>query len=288
MCRVRQPGIALVCFLTLGRFGLGSLFAQPRHGDGLSTSSPRSATSRTIVSASKLSGISPFWHPIGCAVGACLAGRDRRSLRPSRRDLGQSPRSPSRRGRSSRSACTSCTRNTATAGLTRLQTGGARWMQIEALWEKGDFTRIADTACARAAGALGCRALAVAEGTRRSGPRLAATARPPDRSAAELGADALGAAVEHLRRNLVEARTTAREAARGPRQACSFQQGDATSPGGLADQSVPRPRRHHLRRHVRAQALRGRPRRWSGSRSRAAASSWATGFRATRPWWRRS
>ena len=74
---------------------------------------------------------------------------------------------------------------------------------------------------------------------------------------------------------------------RGPRRTCAFQEGDASRPG--------RPRA--TTRSISSSASsarcsrRGRstwPRRWCGSRDPAAASSWATGSRATRRSSRRS
>ena len=119
----------------------------------------------------------------------------------------------------------------------------------KALWEKGRLHAHRGDACERAA--------------RRSSPRLGitqglkvldlgcgdgTTALP----AARLGADVLGV---DIARNLVEAGNE-RAQAEGLTN-CRFQEGDASNLSELADQTL-RPRRQHLRRDVRAQAVRRR------------------------------
>ena len=117
----------------------------------------------------------------------------------------------------------------------------------KALWEKGDFTRIAETM--RESGealvddvrhhpGLKVLDLGCGDGT---------TAVPE----AKLGADVLGV---DIAANLVEAgQPRARRASASTN--CTFQEGDASDLNELAGRQL-RPRRQHLRRDVRAQAVR--------------------------------
>ena len=118
----------------------------------------------------------------------------------------------------------------------------------QALWEKGDFTRIAATM--RESGEALVAGLGITAGLKvlDLGCGDGTTALP----AARLGADVLGV---DIARNLVEAGNR-RAQAEGLTN-CRFQQGDATNLSELADRQL-RPRRQHLRRHVRAQAVRRR------------------------------
>jgi ubiquinone/menaquinone biosynthesis C-methylase UbiE len=97
----------------------------------------------------------------------------------------------------------------------------------QALWEKGDFTRIADTM--RASGETLVQRIGVGKGQKvlDLGCGDGTTALP----AARLGAEVLGV---DIARNLVEAGNR-RAAEAGLR--CSFREGDATSLTGLADRS---------------------------------------------------
>jgi SAM-dependent methyltransferase len=98
----------------------------------------------------------------------------------------------------------------------------------QALWEKGDFTRIAESM--RSSGEALAKSLGIAPGTRvlDLGCGDGTTALP----AARLGADVLGV---DIARNLVEAgRRRAQESGLAN---CTFQAGDAGSLQGLADQS---------------------------------------------------
>ena len=118
----------------------------------------------------------------------------------------------------------------------------------QALWEKGDFTRIA--ASMRESGEAVVAGLGITPGLKvlDLGCGDGTTALP----AARLGADVLGV---DIARNLVEAGNQ-RAQAEGLTN-CRFQQGDATNLSELADRQL-RPRRQHLRRDVRAQAVRRR------------------------------
>ena len=118
----------------------------------------------------------------------------------------------------------------------------------KALWEKGDFTRIAESM--RESGEAFVAGLGITPGLKvlDLGCGDGTTALP----AARLGADVLG----------VESRaTSSRPGNRRAQQAgltnCRFQEGDATNLNGLADEEL-RPRGQHLRGHVRAQAVRRR------------------------------
>jgi len=98
----------------------------------------------------------------------------------------------------------------------------------QVLWEKGDFTRIADTM--RDSGEALVQRIGISKGLKvlDLGCGDGTTALP----AAKLGADVLGV---DIARNLVEAGTK-RAADLGLRN-CTFKQGDATNLEGLADRS---------------------------------------------------
>ena len=98
----------------------------------------------------------------------------------------------------------------------------------QALWEKGDFTRIADSM--RASGEALVRRIGIARGQRvlDLGCGDGTTALP----AAKLGADVLGV---DIARKLVEAGN--RRAAELGLRGCVFRQGDATNLAGIADRS---------------------------------------------------
>ena len=98
----------------------------------------------------------------------------------------------------------------------------------KALWEKGDFTRIADTM--RESGEALVRRLGITKGLKvlDLGCGDGTTALP----GAKLGADILGV---DIARNLVEAGNR-RAAAQGLRN-CTFREGDATNLEGIPDQS---------------------------------------------------
>jgi ubiquinone/menaquinone biosynthesis C-methylase UbiE len=98
----------------------------------------------------------------------------------------------------------------------------------KALWEKGDFTRIADTM--RASGEALVRSIGITKGMRvlDLGCGDGTTAIPE----AQLGADVLGV---DIARNLVEAGS--RRAAELGLKNLKFQEGDATHLDGLADRS---------------------------------------------------
>src|SRR4026208_2332972 len=98
----------------------------------------------------------------------------------------------------------------------------------KALWEKGDFTRIADTM--RESGAALVQRLGITKGLKvlDLGCGDGTTALPE----AKLGADVLGV---DIARNLVEAGSR-RKAEQGLTN-CKFQEGDATNLQGLPDKS---------------------------------------------------
>src|SRR5262250_1980920 len=98
----------------------------------------------------------------------------------------------------------------------------------KALWEKGDFTRIADTM--RESGEALVQRIGVTKGQKvlDLGCGDGTTALP----AAKLGADVLGV---DIARNLVEAGT--RRAADLGIKNCKFQEGDATNLAQLTDRS---------------------------------------------------
>jgi ubiquinone/menaquinone biosynthesis C-methylase UbiE len=98
----------------------------------------------------------------------------------------------------------------------------------KALWEKGDFTRIADTM--RESGEALVRGLGITSGVKvlDLGCGDGTTALP----AAKLGADVLGVDIAH---NLVEAGS--RRAKATGLTNCRFQQGDATDLRGLTDKA---------------------------------------------------
>ena len=116
----------------------------------------------------------------------------------------------------------------------------------KALWEKGDFTRIAATM--RESGEALVKSLGITRGMKvlDLGCGDGTTALPE----ARLGADVLGV---DIAKNLVEAGN--RRAQSEGLTNCRFQEGDASQLQD-AEGSDLRPRRQHLRRHVRAQALR--------------------------------
>ena len=118
----------------------------------------------------------------------------------------------------------------------------------KALWEKGDFTRIA--ASMRESGEALVAGLGITRGMKvlDLGCGDGTTALPE----ARLGADVLGVDIAS---NLVEAGNR-RAQAEGLTN-CRFQEGDATNLSDLADRQL-RPRRQHLRRDVRAQTVRRR------------------------------
>jgi SAM-dependent methyltransferase len=98
----------------------------------------------------------------------------------------------------------------------------------QALWEKGDFTRIAATMRESGEAIVGSLEIAAGSKVLDLGCGDGTTALP----AARLGADVLGV---DIARNLVEAGNK-RAQAEGLTN-CRFQQGDATNLGELADQS---------------------------------------------------
>ena len=116
----------------------------------------------------------------------------------------------------------------------------------KALWEKGDFTRIAESM--RESGEALVESLGVKPGLKvlDLGCGDGTTALP----AARRGADVLGV---DIARNLVEAGN--RRAKEHGLTNLRFQEGDAMQPERARRRHV-RPRGEHLRRHVRAQALR--------------------------------
>ena len=111
----------------------------------------------------------------------------------------------------------------------------------KALWEKGDFTRIA--ASMRESGEALVGTLGLKKGLKvlDLGCGDGTTALP----AAKLGADVLGVDIAG---NLVEAGN--RRAQEAGLTNIRFQEGDATDLAGLQDKTV-RPGRQHLRGHVR-------------------------------------
>ena len=118
----------------------------------------------------------------------------------------------------------------------------------QALWEKGDFTRIA--AGMRESGEALVNTFGIRPGMKvlDLGCGDGTTALP----AARLGADVLGVDIAN---NLVEAGN--RRAAEAGLTNCRFEHGDAMRPEGTRG-PVLRPRRLDLRRHVRAQTVRRR------------------------------
>ena len=118
----------------------------------------------------------------------------------------------------------------------------------KALWEKGDFTRIADTM--RDSGEALVASLGVKPGMKvlDLGCGDGTTAIPEARA----GADVLGV---DIARNLVDAGN--RRAQEAGLANIRFQEGDACDLSGLQDKTL-RSRRQHLRRDVRAEAVRRR------------------------------
>ena len=115
----------------------------------------------------------------------------------------------------------------------------------QALWEKGDFTQIADTM--RESGEAFAKGLGITKSLKvlDLGCGDGTTAVPE----AKLGADVLGVDIAS---NLVEAGN--RRARAAGLTNCRFQQGDASNLHELNDQTL-RPRRQRLWRDVRAQAV---------------------------------
>ena len=120
----------------------------------------------------------------------------------------------------------------------------------KALWEKGDFTRIArnDARQRRGAGRVD-RRQARHEGAR---PRLRRRHHRDSRRR-RLGADVLGV---DIARNLVEAGNRRAQEA-GPHEPAASRRATRPTCSDLAGQTL-RPRRQHLRRDVRAEAVRRR------------------------------
>ena len=118
----------------------------------------------------------------------------------------------------------------------------------KALWEKGDFTRIA--ASMRESGEALVGTLGIKKGLKvlDLGSGDGTTALP----AAKLGAEVLGV---DIARNLVEAGN--RRAREHGLTNLRFQEGDATDLAGVPDKKV-RSGRQHFRRHVRPQTVRRR------------------------------
>ena len=118
----------------------------------------------------------------------------------------------------------------------------------KALWEKGDFTRIAESM--RESGEALVKDLGITQGLKvlDLGCGDGTTALP----AARLGADVLGV---DIAANLVEAGN--KRAKEEGLANCRFQEGDAVQLAGT-EGSFLRSRRQHLRCHVRAEAVRCR------------------------------
>ena len=146
----------------------------------------------------------------------------------------------------------------------------------KALWEKGDFTRIAETM--RESGEALVKAIGITKGLRvlDLGCGDGTTALP----AAKLGADVLGV---DIAKNLVEAGNK-RAQAEGLTN-CRFQEGDASNLHELKDRSFDvvvsifgamfAPKPFDVAKEM---ARVTRP---------GGASSWETGFLTTQRWWRR-
>ena len=117
----------------------------------------------------------------------------------------------------------------------------------KALWEKGDFTRIAESM--RESGEALVQGLGDHERARGPGSRLR---RRHDRVAG-------GAASARTCWASTSRATSSRPGTGAPRTKgltnCRFQEGDASDLHDLSDRLV-RPRREHLRRHVRTEAVR--------------------------------
>ena len=148
----------------------------------------------------------------------------------------------------------------------------------KALWEKGDFTRIADTM--RESGEELVASLGIGAGVDMLdlGCGDGTTALP----AARAGAEVLGV---DIAANLVAA-GRARAAAAGLAN-LRFEEGDASNLAGLADGRFDLVA-HHVRSDVRPAPVRRRARDGPGRPAPAAGSSWAIGSRAIPPWSPRS
>ena len=143
----------------------------------------------------------------------------------------------------------------------------------KALWEKGDFTRIADSM--RESGEALVQQIGISRGMKvlDLGCGDGTTAIP----AAKLGADVLGVDIAS---NLVAAgNKRARELGLAN---CRFQEGDATDLHPLPDKTF------DITMSIFGAMLRpGRstwPKRWCASPGPVAGSSWATGYRAIQRW----
>ena len=141
----------------------------------------------------------------------------------------------------------------------------------KALWEKGDFTEIA--AIMRQSGEALVESLGIMTPLRvlDLGCGDGTTAIP----LARLGAEVVGI---DIARNLVDAGN--KRAAEAGLRRLTFQEGDACDLKGVSDSSFDLTLSVFWR-DVRSQALRMWLRRWSASRSRAAALLWATGSPTT-------
>ena len=147
----------------------------------------------------------------------------------------------------------------------------------QALWEKGDFTRLARTM--RGSGETLVKSIGVTRGMKvlDLGCGDGTTAIPE----ARLGADVLGV---DIARNLVEAGN--KRAQEMDLANVRFQEGDACDLHPIADRSFASSSASSARC---SRPSRSRwPRRWFASPSPAGGSSWATGSRAIRRWWHRS
>ena len=148
----------------------------------------------------------------------------------------------------------------------------------KALWEKGDFTRIA--ASMRESGEALVKSLGITKGLKvlDLGCGDGTTAIP----AARLGADVLGV---DIAQNLVEAGN--RRAQEEGLTNCRFQEGDASNLHELKDQHV-RSRREHLRSHVRAEAVRRGQGDGARDPARRSDRHGQLDSERSRRWWRRS
>jgi ubiquinone/menaquinone biosynthesis C-methylase UbiE len=146
----------------------------------------------------------------------------------------------------------------------------------KALWEKGDFTKIAETM--RESGEGLVQRLGITKGMKvlDVGCGDGTTAIP----AAKLGADVLGV---DIARNLVEAGTKRAEEL-GLRN-CTFEEGDAANLPHLRDKSF------DLVISIFGAMFASKPSEVAKEMVRVTRpggrSSWATGFRMIRRWWRR-
>jgi cyclopropane fatty-acyl-phospholipid synthase-like methyltransferase len=147
----------------------------------------------------------------------------------------------------------------------------------KALWEKGDFTRIAESM--RESGETLVKSFGIRKGLKvlDLGCGDGTTALP----AARLGADVLGV---DIAKNLVDAGN--RRAVEEGLTNCKFQEGDATNLHEIADHSfdlvvsIFGAMSHQSRLTLR--------RRWRESPGTEGESSWETGFQMIQHWWRKS